>query len=76
MNPIEVMEQTRKKKGITKTHIAKHCGRSVSWYADIAKGRRRVYLEDFMMIADAMGENVTNFFRQELSVTRNNKETA
>ena len=76
MNPIEVMEQTRKKKGITKTHLAMHCGRAVAWYADIAKGSRCVYLEDFMMVAYAMGKNVTNFFRQELSVTRNNKETA
>lgn len=71
MHPIEIMEQTRKRKGITKTHIARYCGRSVSWYADIAKGRRRVFLDDFIMIAESMGEDVANFFDKKLSETRN-----
>lgn len=71
MNPINAMEQIRKQKGVTKTHIAKHCGRSVSWYADIAKGRRRVYLDDFVMIADALQEDVRNFFSHKLSVSLN-----
>lgn len=71
MNPISNMEMIRKRKGITKTHIAKHCKRSVSWYADIAKGRRSVYLDDFMMIAEAMGEDVRIFFDHQLSDTLN-----
>lgn len=71
MNPVDNMELIRKRKGITKTHIAKHCSRSVSWYADIAKGRRRVYLDDFLMIADAMSEDVKVFFDNKLSATLN-----
>lgn len=65
------IEKTRVQKGITKTHIAKHCGRSVSWYKDIANGRRRVYLDDVFTIAEAIGEDVGNFFKQELSVSLN-----
>lgn len=70
------MEQLRKQKGITKTHIAKHCGHTVSWYADIAKGRRRAYLDDVFMIAEAMGIPVENFFDHKLSVTLNSTQTA
>jgi len=74
MNPVVIkIEETRKKKGVTKTHIAKHCGRTVAWYHDIAKGRRRVYLDDVFLIADALGEDVTHFFAQKLSVTLNSK---
>ncbi|KIL35836.1 hypothetical protein SD71_10575 [Cohnella kolymensis] len=63
MNPvIERIEQKRIEKGITKTHVAKHCERSVSWYKDISKGRRRVYLEDVFLIAEAIGETPKKFF--------------
>lgn len=56
------IEQARVDKGITKTHVAKHCERSVSWYKDIAKGRRRVYLDDVFLIAEAIGEKAKKFF--------------
>lgn len=56
------IEQKRIEKGITKTHIAKHCERSVTWYKDIAKGRRRVFLDDVFLIADAIGEKPKSFF--------------
>lgn len=63
MNPVVIrIEQKRIEKGVTKTHIAKVCERSVSWYADIAKGRRRVLLDDFLMIAKALGEDAKKFF--------------
>lgn len=56
MNPIVAhMEDMRRRKGITKTHIARHCGHSVTWYQDIAKGRRKVYLDDAILIAEAVG---------------------
>ncbi|WP_028609195.1 helix-turn-helix domain-containing protein [Paenibacillus harenae] len=70
------MEQLRKQKGITKTHIAKRCGHSVSWYADIAKGRRRAYLDDVFLIAEAMDVQIENFFDSKLSVTLNSVQTA
>lgn len=76
-NPvIKNIEATRKKKGFTMKQIADHCGRSVPWYADIAKGRRRVYLEDMLLIAESMNENPKNFFVNKLSVTHNSKKTA
>lgn len=68
------MEDLRKRKGITKTHIAKHCGHTVAWYHDISKGRRNVYLDDAMMIAEAIGEDLTYFLRLKLSDTRNNTD--
>ncbi|CAM3710006.1 helix-turn-helix transcriptional regulator [Cohnella lubricantis] len=72
MNPIiNRIEEIRVKKGVTKTHIAKHCNRSVSWYNDIAKGRRRMYLEDIIPVAEALGEKPEYFFRQKLSESRN-----
>lgn len=72
MNPvIKRIEETRVKKGVTKTHIAKHCKRSVSWYNDISKGRRRMYLDDIFLVAEALGEKPEYFFRQKLSVSRN-----
>lgn len=57
------IEQTRVKKGVTKTHIAKHCERSVSWYNDISKGRRRMYLDDLFPVADALGEKPEFFLK-------------
>lgn len=72
MNPVCTrIEEIRVKKGVTKTHIAKHCSRSVSWYADIVKGRRRLYVDDVFLIADAMEMNVILSFDQKLSDTRN-----
>lgn len=63
MNPVIArIEQKRVEKGISKTHIAKHCEHTVSWYADITKGRRRVYLDDVFLIAQAIGEEPKKFF--------------
>lgn len=65
------MEEVRKRKGVTKTHVAKHCGHTVAWYHDIAKGRRKVYLDDAMLIAESLGEEFPIFFAKKLSDTRN-----
>jgi len=74
VNPvIYAIEAVRKKKGVTKTHIAKHCDRSVSWYTDITKGRRRMFLDDLLLVAEALGESPIYFFKYELSETRNNQ---
>lgn len=71
MNPVVArMEEVRKRKGVTKTHIAKHCGHTVAWYHDIAKGRRKVYLDDAIMIAESLGEELPLFFAKKLSETR------
>ncbi len=77
INPVvKNIESIRKKKGYTMRQIAEHCGKSIPWYADIAKGRRRVYLEDVLLIAESMNENPKNFFAKKLSETRIGKKTA
>lgn len=73
---VKNIEAIRKRKGITKAHIGRYCGKTGAWYGDIVKGRRRVYLEDVFVIADAMGEDITVFFDPKLSVTLNNRKTA
>jgi transcriptional regulator with XRE-family HTH domain len=62
VDPITNMENIRKRKRITKTLVAQKCGRTGAWYGAIANRKRRVYLEDFLLIADALEEDVVNFF--------------
>lgn len=77
INPVvKNIESIRKRKGFTMKQIADHCGKSIPWYADIAKGRRRVYLEDVLLIAESMNEHPKNFFTKKLSETLNCKKTA
>lgn len=73
---VKNIETLRKRKGMTKTHIANHCGKTIAWYADIAKGRRRVYLDDVLLIAEAMNEDERNFFDKKLSETLNKQKSA
>jgi len=69
MHPVERAEQLRKRRGVTMAHIARHCGHTVTWYRDIALRRRRVYLDDFIKIAEALDEDVRSFFTP--SIERN-----
>lgn len=73
---IKNIEIVRKSRGVTKTHIGSYCGKTGAWYGDIVKGRRRVYLSDLLLIAEALNEDVKIFFDQKLSETLNNKKTA
>jgi len=73
---IKNIEIVRKSRGVTKTHIGNYCGKTGAWYGDIVKGRRRVYLSDLLLIAEALNEDVKIFFDQELSETLRNKKTA
>ena len=70
------IESLRKRKGITKTHIGRYCGKTGAWYGDIVKGRRRVYLNDVFMIAEAMGEDIKIFFDPKLSESLKKKKPA
>ncbi|WP_340389492.1 helix-turn-helix transcriptional regulator [Paenibacillus sp. FSL E2-0151] len=77
MNPVvRNIESLRKQKRMTMKEISDHCGKTIPWYADIAKGRRRIYLDDMLLIAEAMKEDPSIFFAQQLSVTLNPKKTA
>lgn len=59
LNPIlKTIEEIRKKKGISKTHIAKHCGKSPQWYSDITSGRRRMYVDDLIQVTEAIGKSI------------------
>ena len=70
MKPVHIrVEDVRKRKGITMTHIAKHCGHTVAWYSDIAKGRRQLRVDDLERIAEAMEEEPAIFFINNLSET-------
>jgi transcriptional regulator with XRE-family HTH domain len=63
------IEDVRKKKGVTKTHIANKCGKSVSWYHGIATGRRKPTVESVAMIAEALEVDVKIFFDNKLSAS-------
>ena len=72
MKPVYMrVEAVRKKKGITKTHIAKYCGHTVSWYSDLSKGRREMRVTDLEQIAEALEVNPVIFFGKKLSETLN-----
>lgn len=67
------IEEIRKQKGITKTHIAKKCGKSVAWYYGISTGRRQPNVESLQQIANALDTDVRNFFSDKLSDTLNSE---
>lgn len=78
MKPIyERIEEIRKSKGITKTHIARVCNRTVSWYHGISTGRRKLNVDSLEQIALALGVSVKDFFEEKLSETlKKDKSTA
>lgn len=75
-NVIAKIEEIRKRKGITKTHVANYCGHTVAWYYDIAKGRRRVYLDDALLILKSIDEEPGIFFGTKVSVTLSSEISA
>ncbi|WP_281659096.1 helix-turn-helix transcriptional regulator [Halobacillus sp. Cin3] len=73
MKPVyEKIEDIRKSKGVTKTHIAKRCGKTVAWYYGISKGKRQPNVESLQEIAKALDVDVRIFFEDSLSVKRKN----
>lgn len=72
MKPIyQRVESIRVAHGVTKTHVAKSCGKSAAWYSDVSKGKIRLTVDDLEKIADALNVNVVLFFGYQLSETRN-----
>lgn len=65
------IENVRKKKGVTKVFIARSCKKTPGWYGDIVKGKNRLSVDDFLIIADSLGENPAIFFSNKLSVSLN-----
>lgn len=72
----ERIEQVRKSKGVTKTFIAKRCGKTPTWYTDISNGKRGVSVEALEQIAGALGVDVRIFFDKKLSVSHKNDKRA
>lgn len=75
MNINEKIEYIRKKKGVTKQHIANKCGYSSAWYTDLLKGRPP-RVDTLQKIADALDVPVTIFFKDDLSVTHKKEKQA
>ena len=63
----EKIELIRKRKGITKTHIANRCNKTSAWYTGVSQGRTRIDVETLELIADALDVDVRIFFGNELS---------
>ncbi len=63
----EKVELVRKRKGVTKSHIAKRCGKTPTWYTDISNGRRGMSVESLQQIADALEVDIKVFFDENLS---------
>lgn len=57
------VESIRQEKGVSKRHIARHCGRSDAWYSDISKGKIRLTVEDLELISEALEVNPAIFFK-------------
>lgn len=75
MKPVYLkIEEIRVSKGVTKTHIAKSCGKTVAWYYGISTGKRIPNVESLQMIADALEVDIRDFFESELSVTLNEEK--
>lgn len=56
------IEEIRKRKGVTKTHIARRCNKTTAWYCGIASGRRKLNVDSLQLIANALGVTVKDFF--------------
>lgn len=75
MKPVYLkIEEIRVSKGVTKTHIAKCCGKTVAWYYGISTGKRIPNVESLQMIADALEVDIRDFFENKLSVTLNDEK--
>ncbi|TCZ76150.1 XRE family transcriptional regulator [Paenibacillus albiflavus] len=75
MKPVhQKVEEVRVSKGVTKTHIAKKCGKTTSWYHGISTGRRTLNVDSLQQIATALDVDIRIFFENELSDTLNYKQ--
>ncbi|MFG3612418.1 helix-turn-helix domain-containing protein [Rummeliibacillus stabekisii] len=68
------IEEIRKRKGVTKSHIARYCDRTPQWYSKVSKGEITLDVITLQLIADALEVDVVNFFNSKLSVTFNLKQ--
>lgn len=65
------IEEVRKRKGVTKSHIARSCGHTPQWYSKVSKGEIVLDVNKLELIASILEVNVTVFFDNKLSDTLN-----
>lgn len=65
------IEEIRKRKGVTKSHIARRCGHTPQWYSKVSKGEIVLDVNKLERIADILEVDVVNFFDNKLSDTLN-----
>lgn len=63
----ENVEKIRSSKGVTKVFLASQVGLTPGGYNHIAKGDVEISAERLKVIADALGEEVTVFYDDELT---------
>jgi len=68
------VEDVRKSRGVTKTHLAQACQKTPAWYTDVSKGKIRLSVDDLEKIADALNYDIKNVFTHLLSETLKNKK--
>jgi transcriptional regulator with XRE-family HTH domain len=73
---LDRIEVIRSRRGITKSHIARYCNKTPSWYTGIITGRRNLLLEDAYLIAEAMEVEINDLVGSQVSETRNSSNTA
>ena len=68
-----LIEDVRKRKGITRIHVAKAVGKTPSWYTKMVRGRANVTVDMLPSIAEALGET-PQYFLARIDETENSKE--
>ena len=63
----EKVEEIRKEKGVTKTHLAKKLGISLQAYVHITNGNSRLDVERLKIIAFELGVEPSIFFDTKLT---------
>lgn len=70
------IEEIRKRKGVTKSHIARCCGHTPQWYSKVSKGEIVLDVNKLEQIASILEVDVKNFFEAKLNDTLNFKQLA
>jgi transcriptional regulator with XRE-family HTH domain len=62
----QVLRSVREAKGLKQADVAKAVGISPAHLARLESGKRRLYLDDFIMIAEALGDRPGNLLPNDL----------
>jgi transcriptional regulator with XRE-family HTH domain len=62
----QVLRSVRESKGLRQADVAKAVGISAAHLARLESGKRRLYLDDFIMIVEALGDKPGNLLPNDL----------